>query len=269
MGAKLSLVVNFVGTQINGLGFIKEIARGVRSKLFLVSYEEELRAAKFFTTEHSHYAEREYQFGKDLRHPNLNYIEKIIEVEGFKGLLMPFMQGQKLSDYFDADLGLFLKHFKGLLEAIHYLHEQGILHRDIKPENVIIVQDKPRLFDFDLASFETSANVRTSIVGTIAYFSPEEIKGQPATKASDLYAAGIILYRALTGEVPFTGSIKELIKAHETRTPKAPSSFNENLSAFDAFLAKALHKNPSERFGSALELSRALDELIETTEVFP
>jgi serine/threonine-protein kinase len=252
--------VNFVGSQHNQIGFLKEIARGVRSKVFLVSSEGKVAAAKLFFPEHSQFAEKEFQFGKDLNHPNLNKIDKAIDILGYRGVLMPYLEGKKLSAYYETDLSHFLALFKSLLLGLTFLHEQNIIHRDIKPENVIVEKGLPKLLDFDLATYLDRPEPKRSLVGTIAYFSPEEIKGEPATKASDLYAAGIILYRYLTGEVPFTGSVTEVMKAHQNSTPRLASSFNKTLEPFDTLLRRLLDKNPNNRFASAKDLSNALEE---------
>lgn len=253
--------MNFVGKEIAGLGFLKEIAQGARSRIFLVSHEGELRAAKFFLPEYHHFAQQEYLFGSRLEHPNLNKVESLVEAEELRGVLMPFVKGENLSVYF-ANLDLFLVYFEQLLAGIGYLHEQGIIHRDIKPENIIVDAGVPKLLDFDLAVRADGPYKKRSLAGTIAYFSPEELQGASASVQSDLYAAGIILYRALTGELPFTGSIEEVVDAHKYETAKLPSEFDLLLKPFDAVLNRALAKDPAERFESAKALSLAIQAVV-------
>ncbi|MCA9837238.1 MAG: serine/threonine protein kinase [Trueperaceae bacterium] len=253
--------MNFVGKRLEGIGFLQEIARGVRSKIFLVSYQEKIFAAKFFMPEFYAFAEREYQFGHRLRHPNINQICQKVEVQDHAGVLMPFIPGKKLNDYYSASPETFLPLFLGLLEGLKYLHEQDIIHRDIKPENVIVVNGVPKLIDFDLAKQASQLDSKKTLVGTIAYFSPEVVQGQEASKTSDLYSAAVILYRALTGEVPFTGTLEEVMHAQEHTKPALPSSFHPELKAYDELLRRALAKNPLERFPSAAAFIGALKAL--------
>ncbi len=253
--------MNLVGTQKEGIGFLREIARGARSKVYLVAYEQQLYAAKLFLPSYADFAEQEYRFGHNLRHPNINAITKLVEIEGFKGVLMPFIEGKKLSDYYHLAIPDFLPLFLQVLDAIAYLHAQAVIHRDIKPENVVVADNKIKLLDFDLASSVSDTTKTTTLAGTIAYLSPEEAQGKVASPSSDLYAAAVILYRALTGEVPFTGSIKEVMLAHKNQLPPLPSSFKPNLAPFDVIMAKALAKNPEDRFANSEAFIRALKTL--------
>ncbi len=253
--------MNLVGIQKDGIGFLREIARGARSKVYLVAYEQQLYAAKLFLPKYADFAEQEYRFGHNLNHPNINAITKLIEIEGLKGVLMPFLEGQKLSDYYDLAIEDFLPLFVQVLDAIAYLHKQEVIHRDIKPENVVVAEHKVKLLDFDLASTSSDTYKTTALAGTIAYLSPEEAQGKAASSSSDLYAAAVILYRALTGEVPFTGSIKEVMLAHKQQLPRSPSSIKPSLAPYDELMAKALAKQPEERFANAEAFKEAINTL--------
>lgn len=253
--------MNIIGQEHNGIGFLREIARGVRSRIFLVSHKGQICAAKLFLPEYSQFAEREYSFGSFLLHPNLNQVFELIQIKDYNGVLMPYVAGKKLSDYYGHDFREFLKLFQGLLRGLAYLHEQDIIHRDIKPENVIVVGTVPKLLDFDLARRASEPDQKEALVGTIAYFSPEVVQGQAASQLSDLYSAAIILYRALTGEVPFIGTVREVIHAQEHSQPLLPSSFSPDLAVFDAVLMKALAKDPKARYDSVQAFIDALEQL--------
>ena len=112
-----------------------------------------------------------------------------------------------------------------LVRALCYLHSSGRLHRDIKPSNVLVTTDgRVKVLDFglviDLAP--DVPEVSFSTAGTPAYMSPEQMCGQPLTEASDWYCVGVMLYKALTGYLPFTGSFGETLQAKQARRPPAP-----------------------------------------------
>ncbi len=251
--------MNFIGQEHNGIGFLREIARGVRSRVFLVSYERNICAAKLFMPEFSSFADQEFQVGSGLIHPNINQVTKLIKVKDHAGVLMPYIAGKKLSDYYGLDPHAFIELFLELLQGLSYLHSQTIIHRDMKPENVIVVNARPKLIDFDLAKKASQFDAKKTLVGTIAYFSPEVVRGQSASQASDLYSAAVILYRALTGEIPFTGTLEEVLYAQEHTEPLAPSRFDPALAIYDEILMLALAKNPLERYPSAEAFIEALE----------
>jgi len=117
-----------------------------------------------------------------------------------------------------------------LAEAIDYLHRVGRLHRDIKPSNILVENHSQRivLCDFGLIAqlserdtYETSSD---QLVGTLAYMSPEQAAGRPLSQASDWYSFGVVLYRCLTGAVPFSGSGRRILELKQTLVPPAPHS---------------------------------------------
>jgi serine/threonine protein kinase len=246
-----------------GFRILHEIARGAFAQVYLASNGTEVKAVKVFPQAYRRHAEREYAYGSKLNHPYVNTIEALVEVDGYLGVLMPYLQGQRLSSYFDKPQVLqFLKSFSELLIAIGHVHEKGIIHRDIKPDNVMVSRaGHVKLFDFDLAVRIDEPQRKRAVIGTVAYLSPEQAKGEAVNKASDLYSAGVILYRGLSGEVPFTGTIQEVLSAHQEEKPRAISSLVKDLSLFDDLLERLLAKKPTERYGSADEVGQMLEQL--------
>jgi eukaryotic-like serine/threonine-protein kinase len=242
---------------------LHEIAKGAFSRVFLATNGEVVKALKVFPQQYTHHAEREYSFGHGLKHAHLNTVEAMLEVDGYRSVLIPYLSGQRLSTYFEkTDLAAFLKIFRELLQAVQYLHDNGIIHRDVKPENIMISKaGHAKLFDFDLAVRVGEAQRRRTLIGTVAYLSPEQAKGEAVTQASDLYSVGVIFYRGITGEVPFTGTVDEVLKAHIEEEAQTVSSFHKRLKPFDELSKRLLAKKQSERFQDVREVLELLDKV--------
>ena len=149
-------------------------------------------------------------------------------------------------------------------EALDHAHAQGVLHRDVKPANVFLDTElQPVLADFGLAKMtgEESLTASGMIAGTPTHISPEQALGKPLDAKSDLYSLAVIGYQLLAGRLPFQGEgMMDLLYAHVHGEVPAPTSFNPALpSAVDAVFARALAKNPSERFATAAEMMGALE----------
>ena len=229
---------------------IRAIATGAVAQVFLVSDGRLVKAVKLFPVEHHRRAQSELSYGYGLDHPNLNPIEGEVEVSGYPGVIMPLAPGLRLGRWLqqNPDRTALVTTFIGVLEALGYLHRRGIIHRDVKPENIIVDPDGyARLLDFDLAVRIDEVAERQSLAGTVAYLNPEQARGEPVSVASDLYAAGVILYRAVTGEVPFTGTVEEVILAHRSERPPPVSSFDPDLAPFDFLVGSLLAKEPIKR----------------------
>jgi serine/threonine protein kinase len=256
--------VNVIGERFgNGFQILRQIARGAISHVYLASDGVSVKVVKLFPPEKRARAQRELELGGNLSHPHLNPIEMAVDVNGYPGVVMPFVPGRRLGEWLETleSLTPFLESFRGVLEALGYLHDCGIIHQDVKPENILVdKQAFARLLDFDLAVKAGRPHVR-GFSGTIAYLSPEQARGEPATPASDLYTAGIILYRAVTGQVPFTGSIEEVMSAHRQEDPPPPSHFSAELAPFDPFFRRLLSKRAQERYENAHDVIRALDAI--------
>src|SRR3954469_11846427 len=219
---------------------------------------------------------REAQAVARLNHPNIVQVYDFGEESDIAYLVMEFIKGKELKNFFDAnerfDLKEAVRIMCELCDALDFAHSAGIIHRDIKPANVMIdAQARTKLTDFGVARVQDSDKTsveRTqagTMVGTPAYMSPEQITGGNLDKRTDVFSAGIILYQFLTGEKPFTGSgawtiAKKIIQEE----PPLPSSLNNAITpVFDAVVNKALAKNPDQRFQSARDLAVALRRALE------
>ncbi len=148
-----------------------------------------------------------------------------------------------------------LKITADVLAALEVSHEMGLVHRDIKPGNVMLnKRGVVKVMDFGIAramqSGVTSMTQTGMVVGTPQYLSPEQALGRAVDARSDLYSVGIMLFELLTGQLPFDAdSPLAIAYAHVQEEPPVPSSINSSLPpAVDALVARALKKNPNERF---------------------
>ena len=150
-----------------------------------------------------------------------------------------------------------------LLRAVRYVHARGIIHRDLKPENAIVAMDgQLKLTDFGIARGHGGDMTQTGVlIGTVQYLSPEQIEGEHASVASDLYSIGVTLYELLTGQVPFNGdTIAAVLRAHVQERPTPPSALNPTVSSqLDAIVIRALDKNPRGRFANSDSFISALE----------
>src|SRR3989440_8317469 len=217
-----------------------------------------------------------------LNHPNIVQVYDFGEEGDIAYLVMEFIRGDELKSSLATggqfDRNECVRIMCELLDALDFAHEAGVDPRDIKPANVRLDgQGRTKLTDFGVARVtdadRTSAE-RTqagTMVGTPAYMSPEQIQGQRIDRRTDIFSAGIILYQFLTRQKPFTGEgawtvAKKIIQ----EDPPIPSSINVALSPeFDRVVAKALAKNPDQRFATAREFSQALKRAAEGKPAIP
>ncbi len=149
-----------------------------------------------------------------------------------------------------------------LVDAVQYLHQQGLVHRDIKPSNILLLEGRHvYLADFGLAKGVEEGSELTQtgyVIGTPEYMAPE-LSERLATVSSDIYALGIVLYHMLTGRVPFKSDTPlNTCRKHLYEQPVAPSVYNQAVTpAIDAVILHALNKEPEQRFHSAQALLEA------------
>ncbi|MEV6687794.1 protein kinase [Streptomyces sp. NPDC051130] len=192
-------------------------------------------------------------------------------------IVMEYVEGQPLGSVLQADVAQYgampadraLKVTADVLAALETSHEMGLVHRDIKPGNVMMTKrGVVKVMDFGIAramqSGVTSMTQTGMVVGTPQYLSPEQALGRAVDARSDLYSVGIMLFQLLTGRLPFDAdSPLAIAYAHVQEEPVAPSSVNRSVTpAMDALVARALKKNPNERFPTAAamgdEIARVL-----------
>ncbi|MEU6080221.1 protein kinase [Streptomyces sp. NPDC047108] len=213
---------------------------------------------------------REAQSVAKLSHTNIVSVfdsgEDEIEGALVPYIVMEYVEGQPLRSALDADVAQYgampaekaLKITADVLAALEVSHEMGLVHRDIKPGNVMMTKrNVVKVMDFGIAramqSGVTSMTQTGMVVGTPQYLSPEQALGRGVDARSDLYSVGIMLFELLTGRLPFDAdSPLAIAYAHVQEEPPVPSSVNRAIPpAVDALVARALKKNPNERFPTA------------------
>ncbi|MEU0129653.1 MULTISPECIES: protein kinase [unclassified Streptomyces] len=224
---------------------------------------------------------REAQAVAKLQHTNIVSVFDTGEDE-LGGALMPYIvmeyvEGQPLGSVLQADIrehgampaGKALKVTADVLAALETSHEMGLVHRDIKPGNVMMTKrGVVKVMDFGIAramqSGVTSMTQTGMVVGTPQYLSPEQALGRGVDARSDLYSVGIMLFQLLTGRIPFDAdSPLAIAYAHVQEEPVAPSSINRSITpAMDALVARALKKNPNERFPSAAAMQDEITRVL-------
>ena len=201
-----------------------------------------------------------------VRHPNVITIHGAQRIDGRTGLWMEFIEGRTLEadlnerGFFQADevarVGI------ELCRALAAVHEAGLVHRDVKAQNVMRDRSgRILLGDFGTGRELPEAIGPNELVGTPAYLAPEVLRGEPATRQSDVYSLGVLLFHLATGTFPVRGrSIREIRAAHDRRDRASIATARTDLSkALVSAIERALHPDPSSRFDSALAMQTALE----------
>lgn len=236
-----------------------DLALGRRAALKILpeGFSPELRARLF----------REAEASARLQHPGIATFYEAGESDGVAFLAMEYVPGDTLRSRLAGGSMGFSEAFTmtaGILEALTHAHAVGILHRDIKPENVMLTgEGSTKLLDFGLAKdfrddgadpeekTETALTEAGTMVGTIGYMSPEQLRGDPLDARSDLFAVGAILYEAVSGERAFPGrTAGERITAILSRDPP-PVARVGTPPELQAILSKALARDAGQRYSSA------------------
>jgi serine/threonine protein kinase len=218
-----------------------------------------------------------------LRHPNVcNVYESGYMSDGRSYVAMELLEGTELKEVLKREKALpdtrCASIVKQVLMGLGAVHKLGIVHRDIKPANIYLVKTKTgeeiaKLLDFGIAFIKSNKEAaegsrKGAIYGTPTYVSPEQIRSVEPDGRSDIYSVGILLYRMVTGQVPFKEEkAAELYKAHLTKAPTKPTDISPYVSQFlEATILKALNKKPEARFQTAEEFAQALDVSIRSEE---
>jgi serine/threonine-protein kinase len=218
-----------------------------------------------------------------LIHPNIVQVYDTGVDEGRHYIVMEYVEGRSGAQILQrqgpvepeiaAEIGI------QACAGLDYAHRRGIIHRDVKPGNLMIVggpvgggaEMTVKLTDFGIARAieQTRITQVGSVVGTAAYLAPEQVRGEEATPATDVYALGVVLYQFLTGRLPYEGSsLAELAVRQQNEKPLPPSTYDEAVPAsLSGAVLRALEGDPNRRYASADELAGGLRRGLEGEDV--
>src|SRR5687767_3166525 len=266
-----------------GAGGMGEVYRARDTRLGRLVAIKILPAAFVADAERVARFQREAKVLASLNHPKIAAIYGLDESDGVKALVMELVEGEDLAQRLtrgaiplDESLAIATQ----IAEALEAAHEQGIIHRDLKPANIRVRPDGTvKVLDFGLAKARvsdgspdelmnsptiTAQATRAGIVlGTAPYMSPEQAKGRPVDRRTDVWAFGAVLYELLTGRRAFPGdSVTETLSHVLTLTPDWTLLPPETPAAIRTLLRRCLEKNPGKRLDSAVALRLEIEEAL-------
>jgi eukaryotic-like serine/threonine-protein kinase len=223
-----------------------------------------------------------------LNHPGIAQVICVGEPQGHPPyLVMEALEGESLADYLERELqpgnGFVLMLIREVASGLAAAHDAGVVHRDIKPGNLFLVgplgaPTGVKIIDFgfskDMSEDASSPSSRNLVLGTAQYMAPEQVLADPVDRRTDIYALGVVLFRVLTGQLPFDLDPSLELFEHQLFSPVPPLSWlNENIDArLEKLVLRCLHKNPNNRYASTHELLQDLARItssgLETEPVF-
>ncbi|MEJ2487486.1 MAG: protein kinase [Anaerolineales bacterium] len=272
------------GQTFGNYHFLERIGRGGMAEVYK-GHHQKLDRAVAIKVLHSYLAEGEDFLGRferearsvaNLRHNNIVQVYDFDIRDDHYYMVMEFVSGGTLGDWLkrnagEIDLQEVLRIIEKVADALDYAHSQGIIHRDIKPSNILLDEgDGVYLTDFGIArivSGQTQFTATGALIGTPAYMSPEQCRGEEISHVSDIYSLGIILFEMLTGEIPYDSETPlSILQKHLTEPVPDIKRHRADLPhAFDTIISKALAKQAQDRYQSAGELAAALKEAVALT----
>lgn len=250
--------------------FDTRLQRQLALKILHPEYARDVRRRREFLTE-AHAAGR-------LSHPGVMTIHDVGESGGRPFMAMELLEGRTLQKKLEEDGPLPVRDVLDigiqLADALDYAHRQGVIHRDVKADNIVMTGqgNRVKLTDFGIArlrqSRPTGPETDPSIVGTPNYMAPEQIRGDRIDQRADLYALGVLLYRLLSGRLPFARKrTRDTLKAILTERPAPLRPRDRNTpSTLIAVIRTLMARSPADRYGTGAELADDLREILKDLE---
>ncbi|WP_323058419.1 Stk1 family PASTA domain-containing Ser/Thr kinase [Limosilactobacillus reuteri] len=215
---------------------------------------------------------REAMAATQLNYPHIVGIYDVGEDHGLQYMVMQYVKGTDLKAYikkhYPIPLPQVIDIMEQVLSAVATAHAHGIIHRDLKPQNILIDENKNvKITDFGIAVAvsQDSLTQTNTLMGSVHYLSPEQARGSIATKQSDIYSLGIILFELLTGKVPFEGetAVSIALKHFREEIPSVREQNKEIPQALENVIIKATAKEPAERYSSVNEMAADLKTVLD------
>ena len=212
---------------------------------------------------------REARAAGGLQHPNIVTIYELAESGGAPFIAMEYLEGGSLEKIITRQPALPLATKLGYVvqtcRALDYAHRHGVIHRDVKPANIVVTRDDiVKVVDFGIARLGNASQTQTGVLlGTLAYMSPEQIRGEHFDARSDIWATGIVLYELITYQRPFTGENHAalLLSILQNEPPPIWRVFPECPVGLERIIAKCLRKDEKERYSSMDSLLKDVENL--------
>ncbi len=212
---------------------------------------------------------REIKLLASLNHPNIAQLRTAFTNENQLVMIMEYVEGTSMAIRLagaSIPVADALNYIDQVLNALSYAHQQNVIHRDIKPGNMMLTpQGVVKVMDFGIArsSTDLTLTMAGTSLGTINYMSPEQVKGEPTDRRSDLYSVGVCLYEMVTGKKPFeAGSDYSIMTAHVNEAPRPPVELQPGLpAALNEIILMAIAKDPAGRFQTAAAFRNALNNV--------
>jgi ABC-type transport system substrate-binding protein/serine/threonine protein kinase len=225
-----------------------------------------LISAAELTSELEERFQREAQLVAQMDHPAIVPIYDLGRDEGSLFFVMPVVQGTNLLRLIGEQtlrLGDVVEIGIQVAEALDYSHSRGVVHRDIKPANIMVTREeggsvRARVMDFGLAHAATESRLTKTgtLVGTVAYLSPEQVASRAFDGRSDIYSLGVVLYESLVGRPPFTGDVQAVLYRIVHEIPQAPRSLGAEIRGeLEDIVLRCLEKDPVKRFQRAGQIA--------------
>jgi serine/threonine protein kinase len=218
----------------------------------------------------------EAQAAASLTHPNIVAVYDTGSDDETHYIVMEYLEGRTLHQILNEDGTVPPEEVATIgaevAQALAEAHDKGIVHRDVKPGNIMISRNgTAKVMDFGIAKAATAGNLTQvgSILGTVAYLSPEQARGEPVDGRSDIYSLGALLYQMLTGNLPLKGdTYVEMVHKLNNQDPPLPSETNPGIPRkMDAVIMRALAKEPGNRYQTGTEMAAdLLDSIRDTPE---
>ncbi|WP_250829488.1 serine/threonine-protein kinase [Marinobacter sediminum] len=259
----------------------REIGRGAMGVVYLGKDPKIARTVAIKTLSYQAFDDGQLQDLKDrffreaeaagrLSHPSIVTVYDVGEEADLAYIAMDYAQGRSLGEFGKPGrllpLPTVLDIVARVADALAYAHSQKIIHRDIKPGNIIYNPDTGgiKITDFGIAKISDDSRTRTgAVMGSPLYMSPEQLKGQKVTGASDIYSLGITLYKLVSGETPYQGdTLANLTYQILNKRPRSVREFNAELpNGVVRLINKAIQREPGKRFASAANMAEAVRRL--------
>ncbi|MDD4164084.1 MAG: protein kinase [Eubacteriales bacterium] len=276
---------NFIGKVLDGRYKILELV-GLGGMAFVLKAEDlvmnRIVAIKILNDEFNGNEQAEARFINEskavamLSHKNIVSIYDVAIYPDMKYIVMEFLDGITLREYLDNKGALPWKeacvYILQILRALEHAHSKSVIHRDIKPQNIMLEKNgEIKVTDFGIAKLPNapSLTLTEKAIGTVYYISPEQASGKETNFYSDIYAVGVMMYEAVTGQLPFTADSPLSIAMKQiNQKPRNPADLVKTLPVgVCQIILKAMEKDPYARFSSAHTMCKAIEWVLRNPDV--